>query len=413
MKRKIFVTTFCTLALAVLIFYACKKGNQEPTTLSNQQFRITVESWLGKQKHPDFPNKANNIESLKENLDYSNLKTEDFTSEKKFLVIPIKEKFKALHNIDGKDVIVLLLTVDLSGDVIQGKIVRYLPAKNNSQIPSNTFSRIFKGETLLVSGIFKFLSVSGSWLYQLGYKNGKLESYGVVRKKKEGITPVAQGKTDDIRCRDWYLETVYYYSDGTTITTTEWLFRTCSQDCGGGDYQAFCPPDEGGATSGSFGGNNNPPPPPPDCCITDPDIQYTVTAVSQVISEQCGTESVDPLTGLLTRNCLHKWKFSRQSLLIWNWSDISQENYITQKESGVWKFKDAKSITHGGIYKEGQEPPCFTTKVSVDTFLASLEPDRTMAHVDMSFSITGTFSCKYPLSNPPTQYSSATTSWNA
>jgi hypothetical protein len=415
MKRKLAFRTMAGLLIGLVIFFACKKNIPDHPLFNTKAYQEKINTWLDDQKRMDAPIKSENVESLKNSLDFENVRSETLNAEKQLLVIPVKDVFKGEHNIRANEEPILLITLDATGRILQGKLVLYQPEANQkTKIPLNTFSDIYNNRDLQISGMFKFLSVSGGWLYQIGYKSGKGNSYGVVRKKKDVAVPAVNNRTDAIECTDWFLDTTYFYPDGTTETTTVYLGRTCRIDCGS-DYQSFCPPDDGSGSGGGNSGPNHPPPPPPppDCCITDPNIQVTLSTVSDDLGEECGTESVDPSTGLLTKQCIHKWRFARQRLLFWAWDNISHENYVVQKESGVWRFKNAASITHAGIFKDGSEPPCFTTVVTVNSYLPWLEGDRTEGHVSLNFSIKGSISCAYPGPNPAPQNLSSSTSWRA
>ena len=95
-------------------------------------------------------------------------------------------------------------------------------------------------------GILNILTVTGTWLAKLETKNGKLYSIGNITTKDSKNSNKVTNVAD---CTDWYLVTTYYYSDGSTYETWEYLGTTCS-DCNDPAYMNLCPDDGGGGSSG-------------------------------------------------------------------------------------------------------------------------------------------------------------------
>jgi hypothetical protein len=148
------------------------------------------------------------------------------------------------------------LTIEKSGKIISANIVYYLPKKLELSDPlsPDAITNIFTNKPVKNEGMFKFLSITGKWLYQFEYKNGKLYSDGFV-KAKNGNGNQTQLNT----CIDWYLVTTYYYTDGSSSETSEYLGRTCSNtDCGGSDYMSLCRNDTGDGGGGGGEPDNTP-----------------------------------------------------------------------------------------------------------------------------------------------------------
>ena len=72
----------------MLILASCQKDAEKKN--NNDELISKIYSWLDKQKSPNQPNKAANVDLLKENIDFSALKFEHFTKNEQFIVIPIK-----------------------------------------------------------------------------------------------------------------------------------------------------------------------------------------------------------------------------------------------------------------------------------------------------------------------------------
>jgi hypothetical protein len=124
------------------------------------------------------------------------------------------------------------------GLITKGNIIQFIaePGKSRS-IPENSFSKIFNYQKLDCDGQFAVLSLSDKFLYQMKYEDGSLHSVGVAEPKKHSTA--ANGPDPDPIgpapiCTDWYLVTTYYYLDGTTEQTEQYLYTTCESSGGGG-----------------------------------------------------------------------------------------------------------------------------------------------------------------------------------
>ena len=112
---------------------------------------------------------------LKENLDFSSSKTEQLNASEHFLIVPIKEGLKTEKKLDKKSILNLVLVLDKNEAIKRGNIALYTSNADQaiSNLPENTFSKIFTYKAIDCDGQFKFLSVSGRWIYQLVFKDGE------------------------------------------------------------------------------------------------------------------------------------------------------------------------------------------------------------------------------------------------
>jgi hypothetical protein len=148
----------------------------------------------------------------------------------------------------------LVLILDKSGNIRKGNVVLFKPdnVATNSKVPDNTFHDIFNTGTVNSNGLFQFLSVAGQWKYQLGYKDGSLISFGLIKSKNN--SSIAANRLTTI-CIDWYLVTTYYYADGSTEQTSVYVGTTCSEDCTDGMYASICP--DGSSAGGGLGNDDD------------------------------------------------------------------------------------------------------------------------------------------------------------
>src|SRR5688572_21495619 len=102
MKKLIPSIVLACIWSTVLLFYACeKKDLREIGPLLSETKKTTskVVTWLDEQKLTS-KNSATNIDLLKQNLDFENLRFEELYENKKLLIIPIREGLAIQKNID-------------------------------------------------------------------------------------------------------------------------------------------------------------------------------------------------------------------------------------------------------------------------------------------------------------------------
>ena len=225
------------------LFYACKK--EISSNSSNKGIIVKVNSWLDQQKNPAQPMKAGNIEALRNNLDYSKLQIEESGENEQILVIPVNESFKILKNIDQNTIPNLVLILSKDQNIRKGNVVLFIPEndKHYSAVPKNTFHDILNTGDVKTDGLFRFLSVTGRWEYQLDYKNGKLKSFGLIKPKNSSGEA---SRTNTLTCTDWYLVVDWYDLYGNYVESTyEFISESCN-DCDNPMYQSLCPDAGGG-----------------------------------------------------------------------------------------------------------------------------------------------------------------------
>ena len=371
--RKIFISVFF-LFLATVLFFACKKEfSKDPP---GDEITTKVKSWLDLQKPATQPNKTANVELLKNNLDFSKLRYEELNRDKQFLIVPVNDKFKTLKNIDKKTIPELVLTLDRRGNIERGNLVLYIPGPGSpsSELPANTFNKMYNSKNIDCNGTFRFLSITGKRLYEYGYENGKIHSYGKVQQKPEQQSTKGAGTN---MCYDWYLHTRVWENGVLVHEDWEYLGTTCDADYGACDdpiLQGICP-DDGSGGGGGEGMN--------DCCIPDPNIQFLSGSISETDLDQCGVESINPNTGNPTKECTHKWSFNRNNLLGFVWTYSSVESTSLEKIGNVWKFK---TLTHNpNISVSGMTPPCVNAFCTVQSALPLISADGSRAQMDLDY----------------------------
>ena len=131
------------------------------------------------------------------------------------------------RNDEGKIYDVLLVKINSSG--------------NTKEFIENHFNKIMFNEEPEFSGTLVINSIVKKFINKITIKNGKLSSFSKVAFDK----PQKNANIKSSACLAWYLEITYYFSDGTSTTTSQFLGTT---GCGGsGDIsnEGLEPPGDG------------------------------------------------------------------------------------------------------------------------------------------------------------------------
>ncbi|HET9744557.1 MAG TPA: hypothetical protein VFP97_02525, partial [Chitinophagaceae bacterium] len=258
---------FITLMLCTISITSCKKESSGDHP--NEEVMLRINNWLDSQKPVNKPYKTEYIDLLKENIEPVNIRIENLGNGEKFLIVPVKEKFKTLKKLEMNSVINLLLVIDEAGKIRRGNVCQYFPKQQGSAqtIPVNTFYKLYNNKELDCDGSFRFLSVTGRRLYQYDYESGKLKSMGIVKPKTNSADNAA-GRINT--CWEWYYVTTYFNSDGEIIDETwQYLGTTCDgDDCQDQNNAMLCPDSETGSGGGTGDSGEA-------CCVNDPNIQFT------------------------------------------------------------------------------------------------------------------------------------------
>ena len=248
MRKLSFSSTALLLLSIIFLLNACQKESSQVVAEinSNQAIKAKVNLWLTEQKTVADESKRPNIELLKENLDFSQLRIEKYDAGEQIIILPVRDEFKKAKHVADNKIPNLVLIMDKSGNIRKGNLVLYIPKNGEivNKVPENAFYDIFNTGTPKANGLFKFLGIGGGQIYQLEYNNGKLISSGLM-KKGSGLS----NRTESEGCIDWYLVTTYYYTDGTTSQTEEYVGRTCgNNECE--DVECLDPGSGGGGGGG-------------------------------------------------------------------------------------------------------------------------------------------------------------------
>lgn len=271
MKTKGILPICMSLILMALSLTSCHKDMPTQNNASLSVLTAKINAWLDKQKqgiansstqpiqvranavetknNSSVAVKNNNIDLLKSNLDYDAAIQSQISKKNDYILVPIKDAVKKLKHVDQSASLHLVLITDKGGNIISGNIVCYLPkdGKAKGDSSANIVANIFKGKIPSDSGMIRFMSVTGRWSHQFEFKKGQMTSWGAITSKN--LNNPNSSKAANSICIDWYLVTTYYYSDGSTYQTSEYVGQTCGDDCDNPGYQSLCPGGDGGGGS--------------------------------------------------------------------------------------------------------------------------------------------------------------------
>jgi len=389
MRKLTLLLILVCLGGTFIFFYSCKKDTTPHPSTDNATV-AKVDNWLDEQKKGKLPNRISNIELLKTNLDFSNLRFENSGNGEQLLIIPVNDNFKTTTELDKGDGINLVLFINASGNIRSGNIVLFTPSNGQSnKVPANTFYNIFNTAQPGSDGKFQFLAVSGTPQYVLDYKDKHLVSSGAFQ-SKENADSLSRS---DGTCVSWYLVTSYFNASGKVVQEIwEYLYTTCAGTCGSNKYMSFCAGDAigGGSGGGSSAASNG--------CWN--------AAVKQFKQEVDGAKSTFLPEGTSISNIddFTKHKNPKWTILsgFGGWHLTSQEIGVIKLISPSTRTWAWQSLEHGGISMVGSTLPTtsvdYNQGIGTPSFTAGNAAGSNIFYAGMSldFGVTYHLVCSCP-----------------
>lgn len=232
MKNSHLITSFKTLlqsrtlvhsiflAFVVLLFFSCKR--ETGITQEKEHIKIfeAAQSWLKKKATASTIEAREQIQKLINNLDKNSISYTKSTSDSYFSAISINQK-----QVDNDTESYFVLKMKKTGEIEWTIIV-----EKNSTAECNNPSETLAAFLLMNSppdGRYTLRSTLGTFMHEVTYKNQAIQTIKTLKKK-----PKTNSRTEEY-CTEWYLVTTYYYPDGSTSITEEYLGTTCNN----------CPPN--------------------------------------------------------------------------------------------------------------------------------------------------------------------------
>ena len=357
-------TILLVMTLAVLCITSCKKQETEINKKPGETQR-QVEVWLNDQFVHAGTEGSISKDLIQQNLDYSGGIVKQRADKETFLILPLNTKYCLARKLDPAFPVALVLRRDEQGHIEDGNIIQSRPvAKSNELIQNSTIATFATQPEKRPDGRFDFYSASGKFLYQLVIENGRIARVGEMKPGSK-----QNGRTTG--CTDWYWIVTYYYSDGSTETTSEYLGTTC--DCEPTSPFAFDPTCADGGGGGPSAGTN------PGTCESN---------VKNLIN---GTLPPSGLTSSLvsqtetTRTRFYRWTIYRQSFGLWSFKSLEKGVHVKVNNEWRWKSLEHVSISRSGTVVGG----------TIDCSLDAANPTVGLynAHMELHFTIKASAIC--------------------
>lgn len=286
MKQKCTIRLIVLFCALLLVTFSCQKeandGNlsdelvslgslQRKMVKSSAEKQIVVD-WLDLHGQNTTKTKSKMLEEIMHNLNYGSLSVENRKNGESIIIIPINNSVRSqltarasYLKLDQKSIFNLIIIQNSRGELRWSSIVSYIPedGMNKLQVSKNTIQNIINGERVSDDGMYKFLDLKGNLLYQIGYKNGRLISFGkpvredlakLSKSKNTAKTAATTASAASSNCSAYFLIETTYYPDGSSNREETYLFTLCEdeddEDTGS---------DGGGGGGGSSGGNDEVP----------------------------------------------------------------------------------------------------------------------------------------------------------
>jgi hypothetical protein len=181
------------------------------------------------------------IQEVENGIDFKTIKIYDLITTEKLLIGDLGPLNK-FPNADRSKVLFFLN----NNEIVRSLIVTFEGAGKNGEYDLAVVSILnMRGSLPNYSGKISFYSIFQKLILFNVYKDGKLNTNGIVRKFQPEKN---NGRTN--ACTDWYLVTTYHYVGGSTRTEEFYLGTTCDEPCGFAGARVNC----GGGGGGGGGG---------------------------------------------------------------------------------------------------------------------------------------------------------------
>lgn len=237
MKPKITFLLIASVISLLVVFSGCKK-DIDKNTLANKEASIQVANTFLTMLEV----KANNHKDAKIKLLKLSLKTDNLTTfidSNKNMFVCINSSTEVVKKSSDR---YLVLKINSSGEPLWGILISYSGSTDEKNM-AKVFSNFLKGSDVR-DGTYTAYDYDGSFYFENEYQKNRITKIKTVGKNN------LLGRSQDA-CIDWYLVTTYYYADGTTERTTEYVTSTCYGEC---PPELMCYTEAMGANS------SNPPP---------------------------------------------------------------------------------------------------------------------------------------------------------
>lgn len=225
---------FLLCAGFLMLFVSCTKNDIDQQPVAPPVVKLANE-WLNSRIKEGSTARNERIEVLRAHILPAQSFTEKLEDGERLIIVPIAKEFKMNTNSDKDADHYLLLFENKAKQVYKGNIVQFIPLNAQQRnLPKNTLSRLWNCESVNANGTFTVLTIFDKHLYEVDFNKGIKTRYATLQKgsKKNKEKEVLEAAASTVTCVEWYRETSYYYSDGSSYSTEDYLGTTCYNNCG-------------------------------------------------------------------------------------------------------------------------------------------------------------------------------------
>jgi hypothetical protein len=286
-------------SLVLLIFiFSCQKEIKKTITPSDQ-LPITNQTTIAKaylQTKIILATDSDKIhlEAVKDHINWADAELLSFSGSNSLLIASYNSYIQ-FHNPTAGDKVVFVM--DRFNNIKSVGIVEFNPssgykAGNTAALIKN----VYLAREDQYEGTFSVYDIYQRFAFQLQYSSGKISSFSKIQDEKSlaGIPVADQNKAvtsssqkipdseTGQNCTNWYLNTTFYYSDGSTTETSQYLYTTCS--------------GEEGLNPGGGGGGGG--------TISTHDLLVAVDTIYNNLTNPCLVSAKDDITNNQYKNFL-------------------------------------------------------------------------------------------------------------
>lgn len=260
-------SNFRFIYFLIFVLFSCNKvdvsidkNNKTETVISEKTYgAFEIEDWLKQKIQSSELNNKPFIENLISNLQLDGLVTKDLKYNASLAIVPLKSNYfsRNIKNINEKPYQYLVAKL-YKGKISNADLVLIYPDEKNkiSNKTNGTDSSGFTPEELWYiyrsnyfpeDGLIQLVDLNDTLYHQASYLN----TISVEASDLQNRTaPPPEGSGGTETCTAYFWVTTFYWPDGTTTETSDYLYTLCSTSPGSGG---------GGGSSGSGNPPNNVP----------------------------------------------------------------------------------------------------------------------------------------------------------
>lgn len=162
--------------------------------------------------------------------------SEALNNKENLLIVPLKNEYfskqvnvRTTNKNNSHPIQYLIVVRNSKGEIRRSDIVLFYPKDTTlDALPKNSFHDFFTYESLSVDGTLTLISLSDRKQFEMDFRNGKKAEFRLWQSRIKN-----HNQRTSVITIDWYMVTTYYFPDGTTYQTEEYLYTTYLDDCGG------------------------------------------------------------------------------------------------------------------------------------------------------------------------------------